>query len=87
MGSSRLPTAVQKAADRHVTADSLARAAAGLGVAWTDHEVPSRASARAKSRVCSGAGLGASLTAVQVFADRHDTALRQLLAAPAGMAA
>ena len=38
----------EKAADRHVTADSLARAAAGLGVAWTDHEVPSRASARVR---------------------------------------
>ena len=41
-----LPTAVQKDADRHDTADRPARGAGGFGVAWMDHETPFHRSAR-----------------------------------------
>jgi hypothetical protein len=81
-GLSKKPTAVQEAAVLHDTPSrTLPVVVAALGVVWRAHAVPFHASASEKR-----SELPSKLpTAVQATAELHDTLLRVLAMAPAGL--
>jgi len=77
------PTAVHAVDDRHTTRFSeLNTAPVGLGVAWIDQEVPFQRSANVVrlERV-----LPVLPTAVHAVGDVHETPVRKLEVAPAGL--
>ena len=77
------PTAVQAVAEVHDTAlRTLAVAPAGLGVAWMDQAVPFQCSASVPWRPPL---LKEYPVAVHALAEVHDTPLRALALAPAGL--
>jgi hypothetical protein len=74
-----LPTAVQPPAVQATPLRTLSSALKGLGVLWTDHEVPFQASAR----VSTTPELSVKEpTAVQALAEVHDTPERALPVTP-----